>query len=54
MEFDVSKIPKHSTDRIARNFLALAKKAFEDPKIQAEFAEWEAKRAKEAELNGAN
>lgn len=52
MKIDVDKIPKHDADRIARSFLAFAAKAFEDPKIQAEFAEWQAKRAKEAALNG--
>lgn len=54
MKFDVSKIPKHDADRIARSFLAFAAKAFEDPQIQAEFAEWQAKRAKEAVASGTN
>ena len=54
MKIDVHKIPKHDADRIARSFLAFAAKAFEDPKIQAEFAEWQAKRAKEAVASGAS
>lgn len=43
MDIKVEKIPNCQLDRVARSFLRTAKKLFEDPKVQAEFAAWQAK-----------
>lgn len=38
------KIPKHQRERLAAVLLNSVRNAFEDPKIQKEFAEWKEKR----------
>lgn len=35
------KIPKHQRERLAAVLIASVRNAFEDPKIQQEFAEWQ-------------
>lgn len=38
------KIPKHQRERLAAVLIASVRNAFEDPKIQQEFAEWQSRR----------
>lgn len=49
MDIKVEKIPNCQLDRLARSFLRTANKMFENPKVQAEYAEWLAKRQGAAE-----
>lgn len=35
------KIPKHQRERLATVLIASVRNAFEDPKIQQEFADWQ-------------
>lgn len=38
------KIPQHDRERLGAALLRVTRTAFEDPKIQREFAEWQAKK----------
>ena len=38
------KIPQHDRERLGAALLRATRTAFEDPKIQREFAEWQAKK----------
>lgn len=55
MKIQVQKIEQHEGDRLARSLLDAAARAFENPKVQADFEKWQkAKRAKEAVNDGAH
>ncbi len=40
---DTKKIPQHDRERLGAALLKATRTAFEDPKIQREFAAWQAK-----------
>ena len=47
-EVNPDKIPKHKLEQLARPLLRIVREAFEDPRIQEEFRQWqEAKKLKE-------
>lgn len=52
MKIQTEKIKAHEADRLARSLLEAASKAFENPKMLAEYEAWQAKRAKEAATYG--
>lgn len=55
MKIQVQKIEQHEGDRLARSLLDAAARAFEDPKVQAEFKAWQkARKQKEALNHGAH
>lgn len=52
MKIQTIQIKAPDADRLANSLLAAAGKAFEDPRIQAEFEEWLKRRQKEANPYG--
>ena len=54
MKINMDQMPKHELDRLANSFLRLAEKMFEDPKVQKEFAEWQAARRNQEASYGTN
>ena len=55
MKIQVQKIEQHEGDRLARSLLDVAARAFESPKVQAEFEAWQkVRKAKEAANRGAH
>jgi hypothetical protein len=52
IKIDVNRIPRHELDRLAHGFLKMAEKFFEDPKVQKEFAEWQAARRNQEAAHG--
>lgn len=52
MKITASKINAPDADRLANSLLAAAEKAFEDPRVQAEFEKWLKRRQKEANPYG--
>ena len=52
IKINTKEIPKHEADRLANSLLRAAERLFEDPRVQAEFEEWQ-RRRREQERKGA-
>lgn len=44
MNIDTKEIKPHEADRLANSLLRAAERLFEDPRVQAEFEEWQRRR----------
>lgn len=45
-QIDAEAVPIHKRERLARSLIKIVKAAFENPKIQEEFEEWQKKQQK--------
>ena len=48
---NVYDLPKFSQDRICRDLVKMIRRAFQNPELRAEYAEWKKKRDEERKLN---
>lgn len=46
MKINIQEIKHHDADRLANSLLRSAEKMFNDPRVQAEFEQWQRERQK--------